>query len=160
AFVDGSPIGAPSLWTSRSDLTALFPVATYPGVASALGIIGFDSTTLANGVHDIFWIVAGSKGEADGIGSRVFTVANGAHLSAAPGRPPAPAPAAGASSATLDAPAMMPPIRALGSAADLRPSSLAAEVNAAAADWRPIRGRRGFDMDASLRALDTAADGR
>jgi hypothetical protein len=115
---------------------------------------------LANGVHDIFWIVAASNGEADGIGSRFFTVANGANLRAGSGTAPAAAPETGASSVTLDAPAMMPAIRAPGTVADLRPSSLAAEVNAAAADWRSIRGRRGFNMDASLHALEAAADGR
>ena len=64
-------------WTSRSDLTALFPAATYPGVTNALGVSTFDTTTLSNGVHTIAWVVTADNGQADGVGSRYFTVANG-----------------------------------------------------------------------------------
>src|SRR5262249_37798721 len=129
AFIDGVAIGSPVAWTSRQDLTAAFPAATYPGIDRTLGIIGFDSTTLTNGTHSMFWIVSATNGEAEGIGSRYFTVLNRT------------TPAAGSS-----------PAGGRGNAA--------AEVNAAGADWRPIRGRRGFNMDAPLHALEAAADGR
>ena len=37
-----------------------------------------DTTLFANGPHTIGWLVTDSTGQADGIGSRFFTVANGA----------------------------------------------------------------------------------
>jgi hypothetical protein len=77
-FVDGVAIGTPGGWTSRSDLTELFP--GYPGVDKALGVFGFDTTAYANGVHTIVWGVTASNGESDGIGSRYFTVVNGSGL--------------------------------------------------------------------------------
>lgn len=74
--IDGVLGALPSGWTSRSDLTALFPAATYPGVTNALGVSTFDTTTLSNGVHTIAWVVTADNGQADGVGSRYFTVAN------------------------------------------------------------------------------------
>jgi len=80
-LVDGAFLpGGPSLWNARPDLTALFPVATFPGVANALGIFGLNTTTMTNGVHSIAWIVTADNGLTDGIGSRFFTVANGSSL--------------------------------------------------------------------------------
>ena len=68
----------PGGWNSRADLTALFPAAQYPGIGTALGVAAFDSTALANGVHTIAWVVTDNLGAASGIGSRYFTVSNGA----------------------------------------------------------------------------------
>jgi hypothetical protein len=83
--VDGAFLSAvPSGWTSRADLTALFPAAQFPGIGTALGVAGFDSTGLANGVHTISWVVTDNLGSASGIGSRYFTVSNGAGLTVAP----------------------------------------------------------------------------
>jgi hypothetical protein len=78
--IDGVFGALPSGWTSRSDLTTLFPAATYPGVTNALGVSTFDTTTLTNGVHTIAWVVTADNGQADGVGSRYFTVANGSSL--------------------------------------------------------------------------------
>jgi hypothetical protein len=78
AFLPGSPV----LWTARVDLTSLFPLAAYPGIGNALGIFPLDTTALSNGVHSIAWIVTADNNETDGIGSRFFTVANGAGLAA------------------------------------------------------------------------------
>ena len=75
-LVDGVAIGSPSGWVSRPDLTALFPAATYPGVANALGVATLDTTTLSNGLHTIAWVVTAANGQAAGIGSRYFTVQN------------------------------------------------------------------------------------
>jgi hypothetical protein len=61
-FVDGAPVGTPTGWTSRSDLSALFPVAQYSGVTSALGVFTFDGATLANGVQIALaseWLTSG-----------------------------------------------------------------------------------------------------
>jgi hypothetical protein len=79
--IDGVFGGLPSLWTSRPDLTALFPAATYPGVTNALGVSSLDTTALSNGVHTIAWVVTADNGQADGVGSRYFTVANGSSQS-------------------------------------------------------------------------------
>ncbi len=83
-FIDGAPVGAPAGWTSRTDLTGLFPSGLYNGVSSALGVFSFDSTTLTNGVHTISWGVTDNLGSSAGVGSRYFTVSNGSTLTAAP----------------------------------------------------------------------------
>src|SRR6185295_11393481 len=62
AVIDGAFVGAPTGWTSRADLSALFPVAQYSGVTRALGVYSFDTTTLANGVHTIAWVVTDNTG--------------------------------------------------------------------------------------------------
>ena len=75
-LVDGVAAGSPGGWVSRPDLTALFPAATYPGIANALGVATLNTTTMTNGLHTIAWIVTDSAGRAAGIGSRYFTVQN------------------------------------------------------------------------------------
>jgi len=76
--LDGVVTGiVPTGWTSRGDISALFPAAQYAGVNSAVGHAMIDTTTLADGVHTIAWIVTDNLGAAAGIGSRYFTVANG-----------------------------------------------------------------------------------
>src|SRR5262249_15333610 len=79
-LIDGVGVGSPTGWTSRSDLTALFPAATFPGIGNALGVFSFNTALFANGVHTIAWIVTATNGLADGIGSRFFTIANGSGL--------------------------------------------------------------------------------
>ena len=83
-LIDGVAAGSPGGWTSRSDLTALFPIATFPGITAALGVAGIDTTRLTNGLHTIAWIVTDSNGQTAGIGSRYFIVQN---ASAAVGPP-------------------------------------------------------------------------
>lgn len=75
--VDGIGVGTPGGWTSRSDLTALFDAATYPGISKALGVFTLDTTAYADGVHTIAWGVTADNGLSDGIGSRYFTIVNG-----------------------------------------------------------------------------------
>lgn len=87
-LVDGVTIGSPSGWTARSDLSALFPAAQFAGIARALGVFGFDSTALANGVHTISWLVTDNQGGATGVGSRYFTVTNGSSLTTTAGERP------------------------------------------------------------------------
>jgi hypothetical protein len=84
-FIDGAPVGTPTGWTSRSDLSALFPAAQYEGVTSALGVFTFDSATLTNGVHTLSWAVSDDLGKSAGIGSRYFTVTNGSTVLPAAG---------------------------------------------------------------------------
>jgi hypothetical protein len=82
--IDGVPVGTPTGWTSRADLTALFPGSKYSGVAKALGVFTFDTRTLTDGLHTIAWAVTDNMGGSAGVGSRYFTVANGAGVAAAP----------------------------------------------------------------------------
>jgi hypothetical protein len=126
--IDGVFGGSPAGWTNRSDITALFPVGTYPGVANAVGVAGLNTTTLTNGVHTIAWVVTADNGQADGIGSRFFTVANGLA-----------APASVASVA-------IEPMRTM-TAVRMDAGALADEVNAAPIDRAPITARRGYNID-------------
>ncbi len=74
--VNGVTVGSPGLWAARPDLTAAFP--GYPGIDSALGVYGLNTLAYPNGVHTIQWTVTDSLGVTEGIGSRFFTVSNGA----------------------------------------------------------------------------------
>src|SRR5206468_2742432 len=77
-MIDGVRVGSPAGWTSRADLSALFPAASYTGINTALGVFSFDSRTMSDGLHTIAWAVTDNTNGAAGIGSRFFTVANGA----------------------------------------------------------------------------------
>jgi len=73
-YVDGVYLGHPVYNIYRPDIAALFP-----GYANSLGAhayFDFDTTTYSNGVHSIYWVAASNIGNADGIGSRYFTVQN------------------------------------------------------------------------------------
>ncbi|HEX6465555.1 MAG TPA: BACON domain-containing carbohydrate-binding protein [Vicinamibacterales bacterium] len=146
-FVDGTIVGSPGAWNARSDLTALFPAAQYPGISKALGIFGLDTTTLTNGVHTIFWIVTGTGGSGtSGIGSRFFTVSNGSDLlnqSAGPSSSRAATVIAARS--TLE----IPP--AASSHIVSGQQTLASEIAAAPLDLQAVQGRRGFDLQLPLR---------
>ena len=73
-YIDGVAVGSPGGWTSRSDLTALFP--GYPGLGTALGVFGFNTLAYNNGVHTIVWVVTDNAGVGAGVGSRYFNVFN------------------------------------------------------------------------------------
>jgi len=78
-ILDGRNLGRPSYNHYRSDIANLFP-----GLANSNGAIGYfflDTTTLANGVHTISWVVSDNQGRTDGIGSRFFSVLNGGNAS-------------------------------------------------------------------------------
>jgi hypothetical protein len=150
AFVDGTNIGTPQGWTSRSDLTALFPAAQYSGINKALAVIGIDSTTFTNGIHTYAWLVTDTAGHSGGIGSRFIGVLNGG--------------------LTLDRDAAQPSnviaasnVLAVPHGAALQMgasrSALAAEANRAVPDLTTVQGRRGFDLERALRAYPVE-DGR
>ena len=132
-LIDGTAVGSPSGWSARSDLTGLFPAAQYPGVTNAAAAYGFDTTTLANGVHTMAWVVTDDRGNAAGIGSRYFRVFNGA-----------------SSSLTM---ASMTVAEASAT------PNLETELANAAPDDSPIDARRGFALDEPLRRQVRAADG-
>ena len=75
-MVDGSPVGNVTYNNYRSDIATLFPL--YHNASGAIGYKIIDTTQLANGLHTISWVVADDEGRTEGIGSRFFTVSNGA----------------------------------------------------------------------------------
>jgi hypothetical protein len=77
AYVDGIAVGVPAGWGSRADITALFP-SGFAALNSTLAVLGIDTRQLADGVHTIAWGVTATNGAAAGVGSRFFTVSNGA----------------------------------------------------------------------------------
>jgi sugar lactone lactonase YvrE len=144
AYIDGVPLGTPGGWVSRADLTLLFPVGTYPGVSSALGVLGIDTTALSNGVHAIFWVVTALDGQTDGIGSRFITVANGAALRADLSGEPSP----------LDG------SRSLVFLQPTLDHAAVGDIHAARLDPTSIVGRRGYDPASPLRRLTPDVEGR
>jgi hypothetical protein len=73
-LVDGVALGHPAYNQYRADIANDFP-----GLANSNGAVGFfyiDTTTLANGMHTISWVVYDNAGRGDGIGSRYFNVLN------------------------------------------------------------------------------------
>ncbi|MDQ3417440.1 MAG: hypothetical protein M3541_01425 [Acidobacteriota bacterium] len=74
-YIDGVPVGRPVYNNARADIATLFP--GYANSGGAIGYYQFNTTTLANGVHTISWVVTDNAGNAEGIGSRYFTVLNG-----------------------------------------------------------------------------------
>ena len=72
-LIDGVTVGHPGSRAARGDITAAFPAFV---TDHAVGGYVLDTTTLANGLHSIAWIVSDSSGATQGVGSRFFTVAN------------------------------------------------------------------------------------
>jgi hypothetical protein len=73
-YIDGLSLGNPNYNLSRPDVTALFP-----GYANSSGpgaYFDFDTTTYSNGIHTIQWVATDNAGNADGIGSRYFSIQN------------------------------------------------------------------------------------
>ena len=146
--IDGALIATlPGGWTSRPDLTALFPAAEYIGIANALGVAALDTTALTNGVHTIAWIVTATNTQASGIGSRYFTVSNGSGLSLDPEE---------GASAIVASPQVIQMPRAAALRSGGSASALAAEIAAAASDPRAITGRRGYDTSTAFRRYSAA----
>jgi hypothetical protein len=74
--IDSQPLVAVNYGDLRTDVQGFFPGFTNAGGAS--GAYYLDTTSLADGPHTIGWYVVDNCLNADGIGSRVFNVANGA----------------------------------------------------------------------------------
>jgi hypothetical protein len=133
--IDGIPVGSPSSWTSRPDLTAVFPVANYSGINRALGVYTFDTRTLSNGIHTIAWSVTDNMGSTAGVGSRYFTVENGSAVTAAPVASELFVAAADLSVAAASVESVQRPVAS------------------------PLVGRRGFDLNAPFRTYRPNAAG-
>jgi len=71
-YVDGVKLGHPVYNLYRSDVAAFFP--GYANSNGAVGYFDFNTTGYANGVHTIYWTASDTGGNADGIGSRYFSL--------------------------------------------------------------------------------------
>ena len=73
-WVDGAALGHPIYDQYRKDVADAFP-----GLKNSAGPVGyyyFDTTKYADGVHTISWTAEDRDGNADGIGSRYFSILN------------------------------------------------------------------------------------
>lgn len=75
-LIDGASVGTVLYNNFRPDVAAIFPGLN--NTNGAVGLRAIDTTLLTNGIHTISWIVADDQGATEGIGSRYFTVSNGA----------------------------------------------------------------------------------
>ncbi len=73
-FVNYQSQGNPTYDVYRSDIASLFPGYLNSGGAAAYTYL--DTTGFANGVYVVYWIATDNAGNADGIGSRFFTIQN------------------------------------------------------------------------------------
>lgn len=73
-YVDGVYLGHPTYNVYRSDIASLFP--GYNNSNGAHAYFDFNTTSYDNGIHTIYWVATDNGGNADGIGSRFFNVAN------------------------------------------------------------------------------------
>ena len=76
-YVDGVNLGHPVYNRFRQDIADYFP--GYNNSSGAVGYFFLDTTRYANGLHTIAWSVSDNAGNADGIGSRYFTIKNPAN---------------------------------------------------------------------------------
>jgi hypothetical protein len=132
-LVDGNPIGNVDYNHERADIESLFP--GYQNTTGPNGAIGFrviDTTVLTNGTHTISWTVIDNQGAVEGIGSRFFTVSNGA----------------GALTAATEV------------AASSRALATADSIAAAPADDAAVLARRGWDLEGPWRWYRVGASGR
>lgn len=89
-MVDGAPLGHPIYNQYRPDIANGF--LDYTNSQGAVGFFYLDSTRLTDGLHAISWLVTDDHNRSEGIGSRYFTVANGAENIPAETEPIEPAP--------------------------------------------------------------------
>jgi len=78
-IVDGVIKGHPTYNIKRDDIVSLFP--NYNNTNGAVGYYYLDTTKYSDGTHTIAWSVKDNVGNADGIGSRFFTIQNTSSLS-------------------------------------------------------------------------------
>jgi hypothetical protein len=145
-YIDGVPVGHPTYNQFRSDIASLFPGR--PNSGGAVGFLTLNTTTLSDGVHTIAWGVTDSAGHAEGIGSRYFTVLNGAALSSI---------TVERSSSTQSANGQALEVRQSAATGDSTGETMAA-LDSVPLSATPTYLRTGFDQTASLNLVET--DGR
>ncbi|MCP5106226.1 MAG: hypothetical protein GY950_22760 [bacterium] len=74
-YVNGAYVGHPTYNVYRADIASLFP--GYANTGGAMGYFDLNTTAYADGMHSIYWVATDTGGNADGIGSRFFTISNG-----------------------------------------------------------------------------------
>jgi hypothetical protein len=78
-FIDGiQQPGSASYGGARPDVAALFPFPSYANATGPATQFIVDTTQLTNGLHTMAWVAVDDRGVAQGIGSRYFTIDNGA----------------------------------------------------------------------------------
>jgi hypothetical protein len=146
-YIDGVPVGRPTYNQNRSDIATLFP-----GRNNSNGAVGFftiDTTTLSNGVHTIEWGVTDNAGNAEGIGSRYFTVLNGAAVSSI---------TVERSSSTQSAMGQALEVRESAATGDSM-GEAAASLESLPVSQTPVYIRTGFGQTASLDLVDPDSAG-
>jgi hypothetical protein len=73
-YVDGVKLGNPTYNLYRPDIAGLFP--GYNNSNGAHAYYYLNTTAYDNGIHTIVWVARDDAGNADGIGSRYFTIRN------------------------------------------------------------------------------------
>jgi len=73
-YIDNIAVGHPVYNNYRSDIATLFP--DYANSNGAVGYFVINTKNYSNGLHTIYWIVTDSLGNANGLGSRYFTISN------------------------------------------------------------------------------------
>ena len=76
--IDAQPLQPVIYGDPRPDLLAGFPPESFANSPNAGAAYFLDTTRLANGRHQIGYLVQDSCGHAEGIGSRFFSVFNAA----------------------------------------------------------------------------------
>jgi len=77
-YIDGLKLGHAAYNVYRPDIAGFFP--GYNNSNGALAYYDFDTTAYSNGLHTIVWVATDNAGNADGIGSRYFSIRNTAGL--------------------------------------------------------------------------------
>ena len=145
-YVDGVAIGHPVYNQSRSDIATLFPGRA--NTNGAIGYLQFDTTALSNGVHTIAWGVTDNAGNSEGIGSRYFTVLNGASSSVL-------------SSATVTNAVSLfeAPVRESAPAAGESVGQPVGSLEAVPVNEQPTYAQKGFEPGAPLEYVDREVEG-
>ncbi|MCX6580173.1 MAG: Ig-like domain-containing protein [Candidatus Aminicenantes bacterium] len=81
-YVDGVNKGHPVYNIYRPDIAGFFP--GYANSDGSMAQFNIDTTAYETGYHSMFWIATDNAGNADGIGSRFFTIENAGSADSAP----------------------------------------------------------------------------
>jgi len=73
-YIDGVYLGHPTYNVNRTDIAGLFP--GYANTNGAGAYFDINTAAYENGIHSIYWIATDNAGNADGIGSRFFSIQN------------------------------------------------------------------------------------
>ncbi len=75
-LIDGKDVGHAVYNNSRPDIASYFP--GYANSQKAGAYFDLDTTQYDSGVHQLAWVVTDSAGNAEGVGSRLFRISDGA----------------------------------------------------------------------------------